>query len=65
VDFFRDFTFHWWQFGVMKIALIAFGILIGSSWSGFFRNGKVRMIVWLAFIVPALYSAFVALQQVR
>jgi hypothetical protein len=65
MTFFRDFTFHWWQFGLIKISLIAVGILLGSYWAAFFRRKKITLLLWLAFLVPAIYSAFVALRQAK
>ena len=35
---FRDFKLHWWQFSIMKLTLIAFGIVIGSFWTDFFSQ---------------------------
>jgi hypothetical protein len=65
MNFFSDFTFHWWQIGLIKISLIALGILIGSYRAGFFRNKIIAVLLWLAFLIPAVYSAFVALQQTK
>lgn len=60
---FKDYTFHWWQFGLLKIALIALGILIGSYWAEYFKSSTVITALWLAFILPAIYLMGVALKQ--
>jgi len=30
MDIFRDYTFTWWQVGLLKLALLSLGIAIGS-----------------------------------
>ncbi|PIR98176.1 MAG: hypothetical protein COT89_00475 [Candidatus Colwellbacteria bacterium CG10_big_fil_rev_8_21_14_0_10_42_22] len=36
-NFFKPITLKWWQVGVVKVALISFGILVGIVWSSFFE----------------------------
>ena len=33
---FKTYTVTWWQVGLLKVSLIALGILIGSTWYEFF-----------------------------
>ncbi|MBU2101306.1 hypothetical protein KKH05_01130 [Patescibacteria group bacterium] len=33
---FKPITLKWWQVGVVKVALISFGILVGMAWSDIF-----------------------------
>jgi len=36
VGSFKTYTVTWWQVGLLKVSLIALGILIGSTWHEFF-----------------------------
>ena len=38
---FRSYTLEWWQIGLLKISMIAFGIALGATWPGVFAG-------WLA-----------------
>jgi hypothetical protein len=29
---FKSFTFAWWQLGVLKLALLSLGVVVGSTW---------------------------------
>ena len=33
---FRDYTLHWWQASLLKVCVLAFGIIVGVYWSAFF-----------------------------
>jgi hypothetical protein len=48
---FRTYTVTWWQVGLVKVSLIALGILIGSAWHEFF--GRWIAIVWTVFLLTA------------
>ena len=60
---FQDYSLHWWQFGLLKTSLIAFGILIGSYWADYFKSGPVVLILWAVFLIPSLYLITVTLKQ--
>ena len=64
MKYFKDYTLSWWQFGLMKISLIALGILIGCTWPAVFGGAWVIALLWGAFAVPAIYLAAVSLKQV-
>ena len=38
MNIFKDFTLKWWQAGIFKIALLSFGIIIGSAWPELLRG---------------------------
>jgi hypothetical protein len=40
-----------WQVGLLKVSLIALGILIGSTWYEFF--GRWIAVVWAVFLLTA------------
>lgn len=60
---FKDYTFRWWEFGLFKVCLIALGILIGSSWPHIFCTAKKTIVLWVLFVLPAVYLTAVALKQ--
>ncbi len=37
---FRDYTFHWWQFSLLKLCILALGILVGSYWHEYFHGWR-------------------------
>ena len=41
-----------WKFGVLKLSMVAFGILIGSAFHEFWLNWHVAL--WIVFAVTAL-----------
>jgi hypothetical protein len=53
---FRDYRMHWWQLGLLKIALLCVGILIGAYLSHFIV-GRLGMFVLLSclFLAPVIY----------
>ena len=58
---FNPVTLKWWQGSLLKISMIALGIILGVSWYAFF----LKYIVWVTiiFIVPAIYLASVWWKQ--
>lgn len=59
---FHDYTFTWWQLALLKVSLLALGILIGSLWAGLFA-GVVKLFLLVFFIIPALYLAIRLLKK--
>ena len=58
---FKDYTFKWWQMGMLKLALFFFGLAIGAYWSGLFLSwAAVLFVIGLVF---GVYIAFVAFKQ--
>jgi len=33
---FRNYTYSWWNMGILKLTLLSIGILVGVHWYGFF-----------------------------
>jgi uncharacterized membrane protein len=60
---FKDYTLHWWQFGLLKLSLIAFGILLGSRWANMFSTPPITIVLLVLFIVPSLYLIAITLKQ--
>lgn len=58
---FRSYTFHWWQIGIFKVALLALGAAAGAWWHPFFRANLVPLLVVGG--VASAYVAVVALGQ--
>ena len=52
-----------WQFSVLKLSMISFGILIGSYFAGFWK--PLLPVVWVVFIVTAVWASIMWLQQMR
>jgi len=62
--FFHDYVFSWWQMGLLKLAMIALGILIGSQWPKAFKKPVVCWTMFIVFIVIAIYLAVVGFSQI-
>jgi hypothetical protein len=61
MNLFKSYTLTWWQFGLLKTALIAFGLAIGASWPAVV-SGWVP-VLWVIFIIPSIYLMSVAVKQ--
>lgn len=62
--FFHDYILTWWQAGLLKIALIVLGIIIGASWPGTFKKPVVWWILWLVLIVLLVWLVIVFWPQI-
>jgi hypothetical protein len=58
---FKDYTLTWWQFGLLKTAMMAFGLAVGASWPATF--GSLVPVLWVLFIIPSIYLMYVAFKQ--
>ena len=51
----KDWTFKWWEVGLLKLALTAFGAAIALQWHDFFIDYKwallgIFILIWIYFI---------------
>lgn len=55
--FLYDYDLHWpaWKFGILKISMIAFGILMGVMFTELFRPWQA--VLWGVFVVTAVISS--------
>jgi|GEM_PF-887103 len=55
-----DYRMHWWQIGLLKIAVLAFGILAGAYFYRFFLGGPgILILLWCLFLIPAIYLVLI------
>lgn len=38
MNIFKNYTYSWWQIGILKLSLLAFGVAIGAYWQEFFSQ---------------------------
>lgn len=61
MKWFQDYTLAWWQIGLLKIAMIAFGLAAGASWPGAFQGWLLWL--WAVFILLSAYLVAVGIRQ--
>lgn len=49
----RNWTFKWWEIGLLKVCLISLGILLGLYFFDFLAN--FPFVWWGLFLVTAIY----------
>ena len=59
---FKDFTFAWWQVGLLTLSMAALGLAVGSTWPEVVAGWRDPLLV--LFGVPAFYMGYVWLKQV-
>ena len=52
---FHDYIMTWWQAGLLKLLLLAAGIIIGAAWPTFFKTKVTWRILWAVVIVLFIY----------
>ncbi len=50
---FKKYTFEWWQVGIIKLALLSLGIIIGTYWGDLFLENI--LLLWALFGISAIY----------
>lgn len=55
MPFFHDYTLSWWQAGMLKLALFAFGIIIGAAWPVFWKKKGMWSLLWIVALVFMVY----------
>jgi len=58
---FGSYAFKWWQIGLLKLSLLAFGICIGAYWSDFFKQAIIPLLVLGG--VLGLYLAYISFKR--
>ena len=61
MNIFKDYTFTWWQIGLFKLALLCFGVAIGSYWHEVF-SGYISALVLIGIILAG-YIGFISIQK--
>lgn len=55
---FHDYVLSAWQAGALKIAMLAFGIIIGSTWPKFFKKTGIAVLLWIVFVALITYLVY-------
>jgi len=58
---FKNYTFTWWQIGLLKLSLLCFGLILGSNWPIVFV--PYTWCLLLVFLITALYLMTISLKQ--
>jgi len=58
---FKSFTFAWWQLSLFKLSMVAFGLIVGSTWPEVFARWRDLLLV--LFFVPAFYVSYLWFKQ--
>ena len=61
VEFFKSFTFAWWQLSLFKVSMVALGLIVGSTWPEVFAAWRDVLLV--LFVVPAFYVTYLWFKQ--
>jgi hypothetical protein len=59
--FFKDYTFTWWQTGILKIAMVCIGIAIGANWPEVFTQYITILLVF--GIALGIYVAAISFKK--
>jgi fatty acid desaturase len=60
---FKSYTFTWWQIGIFKLALLAFGAAIGAYWHDFFGANLAALII--IAVIASVCIFFTSLKQLK
>ena len=58
---FKSYTLTWWQIGIFKLALLAFGAAIGAYWHDFFGANLTALII--IAVIASVYIVLTSLKQ--
>lgn len=61
MNIFKNYVYSWWQVGLLKLALLSFGLAIGSYWPDVFSIYTTHLVV--LGIALGIYLGFVSLKQ--
>jgi hypothetical protein len=65
MKFFKDYTLHWWEFGLLKVSLIALGVLAGAHWHNILSGKGITILLGAVFVLPSIYLIIVSLKQAK
>ncbi len=54
---FKSYTLTWWQVGLLKVSMLALGLVVGATYPEAFATWTV--LLWVLFAIPAAYLTFV------
>ena len=54
---FKSYTLTWWQVGLLKVSMLALGLVVGATYPEAFATWIVFL--WILFAIPAAYLTFV------
>ena len=61
LNLFKSYSLTWWQMGILKLALLAMGAVIGAYWHEFFGANLVLLVVIAA--IAGAYIMYATLKQ--
>ena len=61
MNIFKNYTYSWWQVGLLKLALLCFGVVIGAYWHEVFSQYFTILLV--VGVILAIYIGFVSLKD--
>ena len=61
MNIFKNYTFSWWQVGLLKLALFSFGLVVGAYWHEVFSQ-YITVLIILG-VALAIYIGFISLKQ--
>jgi len=61
MGWFHDYTFTWWEIGLLKLSMLAAGIAIGAGWPQAFAGWTTAL--WIVFAASGLYLVRASLKQ--
>lgn len=61
MNLFKSYSLTWWQMGILKLALLAMGAVIGAYWHEFFGANLVLLVVIAA--IAGAYIMYATLKQ--
>lgn len=61
MNIFKNYTYSWWQVGILKLALLSFGLAVGAYWHEVFSQ-YITLFVLIG-VVCAVYIGFVSLKK--
>ena len=63
MNLFKSYTFTWWQIGILKLALLSLGAVIGAYWYDFFGANLAAFII--IAVIASIIIMFISLKQVK